>query len=165
MKKFILFTVIACIVSTAAFAQHDGTLKISVGPEIGFATGSFSNLYSISYGATGQLEIELKEKLKGTVTSGIIFYNGKSVGNGIKATGLNVIPLRVGGKYFLTSGIYGAFQMGIGFFNKGGTAFAYSPQLGYEFISKGGKGFEIGFKYDGYVNSISGLAARFAIVL
>lgn len=167
MKK-ILFTVIVLSISLTASAQHDGTLKITVGPEIGFAVGNFADNYSLIFGGTGQVEIELQENLRGTATSGIIFYNGKSLGGGVKNTGLNIIPLRVGGKYYFTSGIYGAFQAGVGFLNKGlGTAFAFSPQLGYEFISKGGKGVDLTFKYDGYAKSgtIGGLAVRLALVL
>jgi hypothetical protein len=168
MKKILLFTIIAFSISIKGFAQHDGGLKITAGPELGFATGDFSNNYSLSYGATGQLEIKLQENLKGTFTSGIIFYNGKSLGNGVKNTGLNVIPLRVGGKYFFTAGIYGALQLGVGFLNKDlGTAFAYSPQIGYEFVSNNGKGLELTFKYDGYSKSgtIGGFAVRLAFVL
>ena len=168
MRKFILFTLVALVVSKAGFAQHDGKLKITVGPELGFATGNFSNNYSVSYGGTGQVEIALQENLRGTATSGIIFYNGKSLGNGVKNTGINIIPLRIGGKYYFTAGIYGAFQAGVGFLNKGlGTAFAFSPQVGYEFISKGDRGLDLTFKYDGYAKSgtIGGLAVRLAITL
>jgi hypothetical protein len=165
MKKFLLLTVFISSFALAVFAQHDGKIKVTVGPELGFATGSYSNSYSISYGITGQLEIKLNDKLSGTATSGIIFFNGKSLGDGTKNTGLNVIPIRVGAKYYLVSGVYGAFQAGVGFLNKGGSAFAYSPQLGYEFITKGGKGIDLAFKYDGYVNSVSGLALRIALVL
>ena len=165
MKKLFLLAVLTSSFALSGFAQHNGDIKITLGPELGFATGSFSDLYSISYGVTAQLEIKLQEKLHATVTSGIIFYNGKSIGNDTKVTGLNVIPLRVGAKCYFTPGIYGALQAGVGFFNKGGSAFAYSPQIGYEFVTKGGRGIEVTFKYDGYVNSISGLGIRFAWVL
>jgi hypothetical protein len=47
--------------------------------------------------------------------------------------------------------VYGALQAGVAFLNNGGgTAFAYSPQLGYEFKTKTDKAIDASFKYDGY---------------
>jgi hypothetical protein len=150
MKKVILFTVMVVGLSAAGFAQKDG-LKFSVGPELALPIGNFSNGWSFGIGATAQIEKSLQDKLYGTATGGIVFYNGKSVGNGLKNEGIAIIPIRVGAKYFLTDGVYGAFQVGLGFINKGiGTAFAYSPQVGYEFQTKSGKAVDAAFKYDGY---------------
>jgi hypothetical protein len=150
MKKVILLTSISLCVSAIIFAQDKG-LKFSVGPELALPIGNFSNGWSFGIGATAQIEKSLQDKLYGTATGGIVFYNGKSVGNGLKNEGIAIIPLRVGAKYFLSGGIYGAMQVGLGFINKGiGTAFAYSPQVGYEFQTKSGKAVDATFKYDGY---------------
>src|SRR5665647_929674 len=142
MKKIIVFTLMAICSSCMVMAQNEPGFKFSVGPELSFATGSFSNTHSIGFGATIQAEVFLQEHLYGTATTGIIFYNGKSiVGTNTKQKGLAIIPLRVGAKYFLAGGVYGAAQIGLGFFSnyEKGTAFAYSPQLGYEFNTKSGK--------------------------
>jgi len=168
MKKIFLFAVSVMLISSAGFAQQDNKFKFSVGAELGIATGNFSNGYSFGIGGTGQIEFPIQDKFRGTATGGIVFYNGKSIGNGVKNTGLTVIPIRVGGKYYITSSVYGALQLGVGFLNKGlGTAFAYSPQIGYEFLSKNNKPIDIGFKYDAYAKNgtLGSLGIRLAFVL
>lgn len=139
--------------SSLLLAQSQPAFKFSLGPELGFASGSFSNTHSIGIGATVQAEVSLQEHLYGTATFGIISYNGKSVAyTGTKTTGQIIIPLRIGAKYFLSGGVYGAAQIGVGFLNNfySGTSFAYSPQIGYEFNTKSGKALDVTFKYDGY---------------
>jgi hypothetical protein len=157
MKKNILFTVIILAISMAGFAQEGSNIRFSVGAELGIATGGFYETHSIGVGGTAQLEILLQEKLKATATSGVLVFNGKSIpaGSSAKYTGQVIIPLRVGVKYFLTPGIYGAFQMGVGFLSNyaKGTAFAFSPQVGYEFITNNGKPIDVSVKYDGYAKS------------
>lgn len=155
MKKIIVFTLMAICTSCMVMAQNEPGFKFSVGPELGFATGSFSNTHSIGFGATIQAEVSLQEHLYGTATTGIIIYNGKSIaGTNTKQKSLTIIPVRVGAKYFLSGGVYGAAQIGVAFLSNNalynGTAFAYSPQLGYEFKTKSGKAVDATFKYDGY---------------
>ncbi len=76
------------------------------------ASGSFSNTHSFGIEGTGQIEFSLHQKLKGVTTSGFIAFNGKSNGTSSKYVGLNIIPLKVGVKYYLTEGIYCAGQVG-----------------------------------------------------
>ena len=160
MKKLIAFTLSVFFASAVLKAQDEKKLKFSVGPELSIAVGSFSNSSSFGVGGTGQVEINLQEKLYGTGTSGILFYNGKSVPNtNTKRTGIVIVPVRAGAKYFLAGGVYGAAQLGIAFISNNvdynGTAFAYSPLiLGYEFKTNSDKSFDAAIKYDAY--SVSG---------
>ena len=145
--------VVSVCTSFILMAQSDSKFRFSVGPELSFASGSFSETHSIGIGGTVQAEVSLQEHLYGTATFGLIAYNGKSYPNtGTKRTGQIIIPLRVGVKYFLSGGIYAAAQMGVGFLNNlyTGTSFAYSPQIGYEFKTKSDKALDASFKYDGY---------------
>lgn len=167
MKRIILFALISFCTSMMAMAQDQAAFKFSVGPEIGLATGSFANTHSFGIGATAQAEISLKKNLYGTLTAGVISYNGKSYGAGLKFKGATILPFRAGVKYFLIGGVYGGLQAGVGFLNNaGGTAFAYSPQLGYEFKTKSGKAVDATFKYDGYSKdgTISALGFRLAYI-
>ena len=151
MKKIIMFMLVAFCISGTVMAQRSQNLKFSVGPELSIPTGNFSTGYSFGIGGTAQAELPVQQNFNVTGTAGIIFYNGKSVGNGYKYSGLTIIPIRIGGKYFFTEGIYGAAQIGIGIINKEySTAFAYSPQIGYEFRTNSGKAVDVSFKYDGY---------------
>ena len=160
MKKIILAALLIVALSVAGFAQKDNHFAFSVGAELGLATGSFSQTHSFGIGGSAQVEIPIQDKLQGTGYIGILFYNGKSSGAGYKFKGETIIPVRVGIKYFLTEGVYGGLQAGLGFLNNGGgTAFSYSPQIGYEFKTKSNKAVDATFKYDAYSKSGGTLGA------
>jgi len=155
MKKIFL-AITAMAFFSGAFAQKatENSFRFSVGPEIGFATGAFNDTHSIGIGGTVQAEYNVSAGTNATnltLTTGYISYAGRSAGAGIKFKAAGIIPLKAGVKYFLSEGFYGAAQLGAGFFNNGGgTAFAYTPMLGYEFNTKSGKAVDASFKYDGY---------------
>ena len=164
MKKIIVFTLVTFVTSTIIMAQSDSKFRLSVGPELSFPSGSFSNHHSVGIGGSAQAEVSLQEHLYGTATFGVMAYKGRSSGSNVDYKTATIIPLRVGVKYFLAGGIYGAAQLGVGFLsntnpsdnistpnlNDAGTAFAYSPQIGYEFKTKSGKALDASFKYEGY---------------
>lgn len=177
MKKLILAAFVMMGVSVAAFAQSEKNFSLSVGAELGLATGSFSGSHSVGTGVTAQAEVSLMDKLKGTATFGVLAYAGKSVdliGSSVKYkySGQTILPLRVGAKYFLTQGIYAGAQLGVAFLGNyaSGTAFAYSPlMVGYEFKTKSDKAIDATIKYDAYTGSngigtIGTFGARLAYV-
>lgn len=154
MKTKILLPFLALFISGLATAQDAQKFRFSVGPELSFATGSFALTHSVGFGATIQAEIPLQQNLYGTATTGFIVYGGKSSSVNTKNKSQTIIPIKVGIKYFFIGGFYGAAQIGVGILgnyetNKG-TAFAYTPQIGYEFKTKSGKAVDATFKYDGY---------------
>ncbi|MES2850134.1 MAG: hypothetical protein V4685_13835 [Bacteroidota bacterium] len=162
MKKLILLTAVTIFASAVCVAQKREGLKLSVGPELAFTTGSFSNTHSIGIGGTAQLEIKLQEKLQGVAYGGFMFYNGKSViTSSTKNVGQTIIPIRIGVKYFLAGSIYGSLQAGVGLLSNyyTGSAFSYSPQVGYEFETKNGKSIDATLKYDGYAKSGGGIGS------
>jgi len=161
MKKFFLVIAISGI-CTGAFAQKESDKKVSfsIGPEIGFAVGNFNDTHSIGFGGTVQADINIAPSTAFTITTGYMSYAGRSVGGGLKYKAAGIIPLKAGIKYYLSGGFYGAAQLGVGFFNNGGgTAFAYTPMLGYEFSTKSGKAVDAAFKYDGYSKNGTGLGS------
>ncbi len=169
MKKAFLSAIGILFLSAISFAQDKQDFKFSVGAELAFATGNLSNTHSIGIGATALVEIPLQEKLNGVAYGGFILYNGKSVPgvSGQKYSGLTIIPVRVGVKYFLTGSVYGCAQAGVGFLNRGGgTAFSYSPQIGYEFKTNSGKSVDVTVKYDAYSKSgtLSSFGFRLAYI-
>lgn len=168
MKKIFVLLLIACASSVTLMAQNDSRFKFSAGPELSIATGTFADLYSFGIGATGQVEFNLQENLFATGTTGIIFYNGKSIGNGNKKSGLNIIPIKVGVKYFIAGSVYVGAQTGVGIINKNlGTYFAYSPLVGYEFKTTSEKALDATLKFDGYSgsgSSISSVGVRLAYI-
>jgi hypothetical protein len=168
MKKLLLSAAVILFASAACVAQRDNKFKISVGPELAFTTGSFSSTHSFGIGGSGQVEIPLQDKLQGVAYGGVIFYNGKSAGSGIKNKGVTIVPLRIGLKYFLMGSVYGGLQAGLGFLGgaASGTAFSYSPQIGYEFQTNSGKSIDATFKYDAYSKdgTLGSLGIRLAYI-
>lgn len=156
MKKISLLT-LTVLCATMIFGQKKQNIKFSVGAELAFTSGNFSNSHSFGIGGTGQLEIPLQDKLNGIAYGGIMLYNGKSDGAGKKIQGVTIIPLRIGVKYFLTGSVYTNLQAGLGFISGPdefeGSAFSYSPQIGYEFQTNTGKNIDATFKYDAYAKS------------
>jgi hypothetical protein len=169
MKKLILSAAVILFMSAICIAQKDNSFKISVGPEFALTTGDFSNSHSFGFGGSAQIEIPVQDKLQGVAYGGIVFYNGKSNGVGSKNKGVTIIPVRVGVKYFLTPGIYGGLQAGLGFLGNAatGTAFSYSPQIGYEFKTNNGKAIDATLKYDAYSKNgtLSSFGFRIGFVL
>lgn len=168
MKKLLLSAAVILFASAACVAQRDNKFKISVGPELAFTTGSFSSTHSFGIGGSGQIEIPFQDKLQGIAYGGVVFYNGKSAGSGIKNKGVTIVPLRIGVKYFLVGSVYGGLQAGLGFLGgaASGTAFSYSPQIGYEFQTNSGKSIDATFKYDAYSKNgtLGSLGLRLAYI-
>jgi len=153
MKKTLL-AILGIAIFSGAVAQKksDDKFRFSAGPEIGFATGTLNLSHSVGIGGTIQAEINGAPSTNFTLTTGFLSYAGRKIGSGIKATAQTIIPVKVGVKYFLSEGFYGAAQLGVGVFSNyyTGAALAYTPMLGYEFNTKSGKAVDAAFKYDGY---------------
>ena len=172
MKNIILSAIVVIAASVSASAQTENKFSFSVGPELGFATGTFSQTHSLGIGGSAQAEYYIMDKLKGTATIGLLAYLGKSYNSSATNAAQTIIPIRVGAKYFLSGGFYGGAQLGMAILgnwapNKGG-AFAYSPlMLGYEFKTKSNKSVDAVIKYDGYTSAygtIGAFGARLAYV-
>lgn len=167
MKKLILSIIGMIIVSVSSFAQDEKKFGFSIGPELSFPVGSFSNSHSVGAGGTVQAEYLVHDKLKATATFGVLGYVGKSVTVANKKysnPAQRIIPLRIGAKYYLGNGVYAGAQLGVAFRSNyaeySGTAFAYSPlMLGYEFKIKADKALDVTVKYDAYSGSGGTLGA------
>ena len=68
----LLLSILVLLISSAAIAQNETGFKFNVGPELGFAAGSFSNTHSVGTGVTIQAEYQLLEKLRLTGTFGLL---------------------------------------------------------------------------------------------
>src|SRR4051794_30269956 len=116
--KGLISSLMIIIAASPAFSQTGKKLSFSIGPELCFATGSFSTTHSVGTGGTVQADYYLMNKLKGTATFGLLGYAGKSAtvdNQEYSIPGQVIIPLRVGAKYFLVDGFYGGAQLGVAF--------------------------------------------------
>lgn len=170
MRKLILLSFIIILSSLTVSAQKNGTTRFSLGPEIGFATGTFSNIAGFGIGAIIQAEHFYQENLSVTALFGFVDYFGASIPNtNTKYKSSLILPLRVGGRYYIGDGFHVGAQIGVGFISgaSSSTGFAYSPQVGYNFRTSKGKAIDATFKYDGYAvsgGSLSALGVRLAYI-
>lgn len=159
MKKNLLF-IISLVISMSAFAQREGKTKIGIGPTIGWATSN--PLHKIEgnkgwgLGAGGVLTVEhfYKRSISGIAQAGIIGFAGRSNGSDSKNKGYTTIPIRAGANLYTGNLHFGAL-IGVGlnsFAGNSKTAFAYSPQVGYNF-SRNDMPLDFSVSYDGYAGN------------
>ncbi len=175
MEKSILLMIIALTTASVAMAQREGKTKFSIGPEIGLATSNPLNEipgnkgWGLGIGGSIQVEHFFQEKLSGVLYGGVIAFTGRSANSTTKNKGYTTVPIRVGGNYYLGNKLHLGAQLGVGMnsFNGGSaTAFAYCPQIGYNF-SRNEKPLDLTLKYDGYAGNggFSDLALRLSLIL
>lgn len=175
MKKMILLTVVAFAIASVSVAQRNGKTRFSIGPELGIAT---SNPYKgitdnkgwgLGIGASAEVEHFFKQNVSGILHVGLVGYNGRSTGSSTKNKAYTLIPVTIGANAYAISNLHVGAQIGVGLNNIGGvsqTAFAYSPQIGYNF-SRREKPLDLTLKYDGYAGhgNFSALALRLSLFL
>lgn len=163
MKKIVL-GIFVLSNSFFAFAQKDSKINFNVGFELGFVTGNLNGLYSVTYGATAQIEYQVNEKTRVTANSGIQQFVGRKIENtSTKNQSNTVIPILAGGKYYLSDNLFGSVQLGVSLFTGkvGGTNFTYVPGLGFKINDK----VEALIKYTGYSSAGGAFGARIAYAL
>ncbi|WP_183575955.1 hypothetical protein HDF18_18860 [Mucilaginibacter sp. X5P1] len=124
------------------------TTRISLGIDGGFPNGNLSNAYNFGVGASFQIDVPLTEKLYFTGNIGYMsfFPNNNNIGSNpeailnVKVANMNMVPVKVGLKYFLIRGFYVQAEAGESLLlNKSSiyalntNAFTYAPQMGIVF--------------------------------
>lgn len=158
MRSFFiaLFLMIITGMTYAQSGLRDGTTKFSIGPTLGWSTHNplkdVPGNKGWSLGAGGILQVEhfYGPNYSGVAQIGIESFAGRSAGSGVKNKGYTVIPLRAGLYGYMGDFHIGAL-IGIGFnsFQGSKTAFAYSPQIGYNF-SRNAVPLDFTVSLDGY---------------
>lgn len=144
--------------TTKSSTSSNGVI-LSIGADAGIPTGKLSNGYNWNLGGSLQADIPvIPQQLYVTVNAGYnnVFGKDNAYGTGLKATNIELLPVKAGLKYFIVPHFYvqgeagAAFSLNkaeVGFDNT--AAFVYAPQLGYQF-PLGGKSFiDAGVRYEG----------------
>ncbi|WP_428330198.1 outer membrane beta-barrel protein [Mucilaginibacter sp.] len=151
MKKFLLALAVLGATAISSFAQTtSGTGKFSIGVDAALPLGTASDVYSSGFGISLKYEVPIAINTDVTFSGGYEAFIVKSdVKNafGTKSS-YGFVPIKAGLKYYFNQGFFGEAQLGAAFSTEsgGGTAFAYSPGIGYTFTS----GFEAGVRYEGW---------------
>ncbi|MGY0038166.1 hypothetical protein [Pedobacter sp. NJ-S-72] len=63
-----------------------------------------------------------------------------------------VVPVKIGARYFISDSFYAGGEVGAAFItgDGGGTAFAYSPSIGFEFPLANKNAIDLSAKYEGW---------------
>lgn len=149
--KILAFAVAAIVVFTSpnVIAQ---TRKLGIALNLGIPT---NDTYSLAIGGDLRYQIDATKQLSVPITAGYTHFTGKEIGNtGVNYADRAYIPVKVGAKYFFDtsgSGAYGLGEIGAGFGTKSGsgTAFVFSPAIGYAWSN----GLDLAAKYEGYSNN------------
>jgi hypothetical protein len=163
MKRILLTLVVLGGVVFSSFAQSksDGGGKFSIGVEAGLPVGDYSNVYSFGIGGSLKYAQPIATDVAFTISAGYTSFMGKTVG-GFKYGSAGFVPVKAGIKYNFVPSFYGEAQVGAAFGTQsgGGTAFAYSPGIGYNF----GGGVDLGVRYEGWSHNgtFNQIAARLA---
>jgi hypothetical protein len=164
MRKIIILTLVSLLTISGNAQKNDSKINFNVGVEFGFATGNLNAAYSITYGATAQLEYQVNDKARITANSGIQQFVGKKLaGTSLKNQSNSVIPILVGGKYYLSDNFFGSAQLGVSLFTGkvGATKFTYAPGLGFKINDK----VDALVKYTGYSDFGGAFGVRVAYSL
>ncbi len=149
MKKVLLATMLFVGIAVSGFAQKSGS-NLSVGLEAGLPVGTAKNAYNLAIGGSLKYEAPIATGTSFTLTAGYTSFQGKTIA-GFKVPAAGFIPVKAGIKYFLADAFYGEAQLGAAFSTQsgGGTAFAYSPGVGYKFSDV----IDLGVRYEAWSNN------------
>jgi phosphate-selective porin len=146
--------------STSASKEPNGII-FSVGVDGGLTTGTFKDSHKAMVGGSLEADFPVADQFYITANTGYNQFFGRDnvFGTGIKAPDINIIPVKLGLKYFPISVLYLQAEAGVAFltnkstlgFERTGT-FIFSPQVGTQ-IPLGGKSFlDAGVRYEGCTN-------------
>jgi len=146
MKKILLALALIAGTAFTTFAQSksDGG-KFSIGFDAGLPVGNIHHIASSILGGSLKYELPIAPATFFTISGGYSSLKLKDILGG-GSTGF--VPVKAGIKHYIQNGFFVEGQLGATFSTEsgGGTAFAYSPGIGYTVDG----GFEIGVRYEGW---------------
>jgi hypothetical protein len=160
MKKILLTLIIFAGTVFTTFAQTKiGDGKFSIGLEAGLPVGDIHQFADYIIGASIKYEYPVAQNLFITGSAGYSSLHAKSIDYSYSSPGYSyefhsdggsadIIPVKVGAKYYFDRHFFGEGQLGAAFVTQsgGGTLFVYSPGVGYTFDG----GFEAGVRYEAW---------------
>jgi hypothetical protein len=156
MRKFtklaaVALSALAVFFTTDVKAQttKPGGWSLSIGIEPGIPTGNATDISSFEIGGTGRLEYNASANLAVMFTAGYYDFMGKTstLDANVKYTSLEMVPAKVGVKYYVAPMFYIDGEAGFGF--------DMNYQNHTKLIVSGGAGYasnmwDIGVRYENY---------------
>ncbi len=132
MKKLFLICIVILFTLNSVCAQNNKSStnnSFSLGAELSLPVGLFGDVYSFGIGASGQGNFAVANNTALTLYAGYINYFLKTTyGKGNQG----YVPVLGGVELNFSPAVFGSAQLGVTFFTNGeGSAFTYSPGIGY----------------------------------
>jgi hypothetical protein len=147
MKHFFsLLFILTLLFTSTTQAQTASTWRVGFGINAGAAT---SDAFEYALGGDIRIQKDFSQHLSGTFTTGFSHFFEKDHFAAYNQYGspYNVIPVKLGLKYFVGDNLYLGGEAGAGFaFEQWGTSFVWSPSVGLAFKN----GMDISIKYEDY---------------
>ncbi len=150
MKKLILLVVLSIAFVFSSSAQSQNISRFNIGFNGALALNNMNAIFDGGIGGSVKYEFhykKIKPRLYFTAESGYeTFFVKQKLQMAYVPSTTSYIPIKGGLKYFIVSRLYAEFQAGTVLYTQhgGGSAFDYSPGIGFSFKS----GFEIGVRYE-----------------
>lgn len=147
MKHLFSLFILVLFSATMANAQsNNNSWRFGFGIDAGVAT---SDAFKYALGGNLRIQKDFNQRVSGTFTTGFSHFFEKDHFAGYSQYGspYNVIPVKLGVKYFLGDNLYLGGEAGAGFaFEQWGTSFVWSPSVGMAFKN----GIDLSLKYEDY---------------
>ena len=144
-----LFFTSNLIAQTTATTATPSPWHLSIGIEPGIPTGNATDISSFEIGGTARLQYNADKSFAVMLTAGYYDFMGKTDPNNssVKFTSLEMVPVKVGAKYYAAPMFYIDGEAGFGFdMNyENHTKLILSPGIGYDSGS-----LDIGLRYENY---------------
>lgn len=165
MKKLFLLTAVAGLFAFSnVSAQNVRGPKLGIGADFAVPVGSLSDGYKFGIGGSLLFQTPITTKLNFTASAGYLNFIGKNDVQyvSLSENGFNIvsgknpnagaIPVKVGVRYFIGDSFYAGGEVGAAFITGDGstTAFAYSPNIGFELPVANKNTIDLGVKYEGW---------------
>ncbi len=151
-KKIIVIALMLLAFSSVVFAQG---ITYGADLELALPMGDFGDMANMGFGATGQVEYGINDKIVATGSVGYLMWSGKDTYEDMDYS-WSCIPIKAGAKYnFGESGLYGIFELGMYMFS---FEFDYEYDYGYGVTSISGDDSESEFGFApgiGYQKSLT----------
>jgi len=164
--KKIIYLIAFLSFAIGAKAQNSAvpdTTRVSVGLDGGVPNGTFNDSYAYNIGASAQIDVPITEKLYFTGNIGFnLFSPNTNIGEnpqaiqGVKVANMEILPAKVGLKYFLIRTFYLQAEGGESLllnksavYGLNSTGLTYAGQMGILFKMPNRRYIDVGFRYEG----------------
>ena len=118
-------------------------------------------MFKVGFGGSGKFEIPITSSFYGTATAGFIsFYTkNRDAGGNINNSNKSYIPVKAGGKYYLSPLLYTEVELGVSFGiqEDSGNSFAWAPGFGIAYPITRKSAIDAGIRYEKWSRNGSNL--------